>query len=272
MSQNEQIICCQQAAAQMRKDILWMTYEKSAGGAHIAPALSIADILAVLYTQMLPKPGRSKTATFVLSKGHAAMAQYAALCAAGYITRQQLADFEQNGSDFPSHPAKNPALGIDFSGGSLGMGLPYAAGLALAAKMKEEGHTVYTLLGDGECNEGMVWEGVFFAAQHKLPLVAIIDQNGMQSDGETGEISALDLSALFAAARWQTAECDGHDHGALLDVFQQAGRLAKQGPVAIFAHTVKGRGVSFMENNNEWHRNRLTKEQYETALAEIERA
>ena len=231
-------------------------------GTHIAPSLSIVEIMAVLYNHIM-----QQNDVFVLSKGHGGLAYYAALMEAGVITESQLNAFETDGSDFPGQPSKNHGNGIVFSSGSLGMGLSYASGLALAAKKSGERKKVYVLLGDGELNEGSNWESVMFARQHKLDnLIAIVDCNGMQSDGRTIDILDVDLESAFISYGWQTRVCNGHIVEDLAAAFEFP---ETETPRIILAKTVKGKGVSFMENNNTWHHNRLNSEQYKAALMEV---
>jgi transketolase len=209
---------------------------------------------------------------FILSKGHGVLGYYAALAEAGFFPKSLLAEYQRNETDLGAHPVRQPRLGIESTNGSLGQGLSYGLGLALGAKMKGLGHRVFVLLGNGECDEGSVWEAVMAAAQFKLDnLTAIVDDNGQQSDGPSPEI--IDLSPLagkFQSFGWQTLEADGHDHAALFEAL--SGPPAPGRPRVLVARTVKGKGVSFMENKPEWHHNRLTANLYEQALSELEGA
>jgi transketolase len=163
---------------------------------------------------------------------------------------------------------KNVAAGIDFSSGTLGLGLAYGAGLALGARKTDSDTRVYVVLGDGELNEGSVWESVMFTAHSKLTnLVAIVDRNGMQSDGCTSDVLAIDIEGMWRGFGWDVAVCDGHDVEQLLAALQTEPNAQ---PRVVIADTVKGKGVSFMEGNNEWHHNRLTTEQYNRAVAELD--
>ena len=232
-------------------------------GAHIAPSLSMVDILTVLFNRII-RPDDF----FVLSKGHGGLAYYAALKEVGIITEKQLDSFETDGGDFPGQPSKSLENGIAFSSGSLGMGLAYACGLALAAKKRCNDSRIYVLLGDGELNEGSNWESIMFAKQQNLSnLVAIIDNNGMQSDGYSSEIISVNLEKTFSAFGWQTHICNGHSLAALEKTFSIFG---EDMPIVILAKTIKGFGVSFMENNPAWHHNRLSDVQYKDALKEID--
>ena len=229
---------------------------------HIAPSLSIVEILAVIFGKTL-----RQNDIFILSKGHGGLAYYAALKEAGFITDEQLSTFSTDGSDFNAHPSKSIENGIISSNGSLGMGLSYACGLALAAKKRENDTMVYVLLGDGELNEGSNWEAIMFAKQQKLGnIVTIVDNNGMQSDGSSSDIISVDLDSAFVPFGWQSRVCDGHS----TDKLTAALAVQKNDiPKVIIAKTVKGKGVSFMENNSIWHHNRLSNEQYQNALKEV---
>jgi len=252
------------AAKALRLDVLKLAANAGAEGnaVHIAPALSIVEILAVIFGKTL-----RQNDIFILSKGHGGLAYYAALKEAGLISDEQLLTYSTDGSDFTAHPSKSIENGIVSSNGSLGMGLSYACGLALAAKKRGNDTLVYVLLGDGELNEGSNWEAIMFARQQKLGnLVAIVDRNGMQSDGSSSDIISVDHKSVFVSFGWQAQVCDGHSTDEL------AAALASPEndlPKVIIAKTVKGKGVSFMENSNIWHHNRLSKEQYQNALREV---
>lgn len=252
-------------AKSMRLNILRLAAGANAEGkgAHIAPSLSIVEILAALFMKiMLPQD------VFILSKGHGGLAYYTALKEAGIITSEQLNSFETDGGDFPGQPSKKIENGIVFSSGSLGMGLSYACGLALAAKKGHDSRKIYVLLGDGELNEGSNWEAVMFAKQQKLgSIVAIVDCNGMQSDGASVDILDIDLESVFNSFGWQTLTKDGHSVDELTTAFKFS---EGETPKVILAKTIKGKGVSFMENNNAWHHNRLNDEQYQNALREVD--
>jgi transketolase len=185
------------------------------------------------------------------------------------MTEEKFSTFKKSESDLIAHPVMNLPLGIESSNGSLGQGLSMAVGLALAAGRKKASHRVYTLLGDGECNEGMIWEAAMCAAHYRLKqLTAVIDYNRYQSDGESTKVLDTErLSEKWQSFGWDVIVVDGHDVGQLLEAF--AREPAESRPKAIVANTVKGKGIRFMENNNEWHHNRLTKATYDQALAEL---
>ena len=251
-----------QHARTIRQRIIELAYGAGKKGAHIAPSLSMVEIMVAL-TQQYDK-GCDE---IILSKGHGGLGYYCALAEAGLLDPDVLSHFEENGGPLPGQPSKNPAIGIPYSGGSLGMGLPYAAGLAHAKKLTGKAGRIYVVLGDGECNEGVIWESAMLAKQLQLDnLTAVVDCNGMQSDGFTKDILNVDLMNIWKAHGWNCVECDGHDVNALLQALRQkeAGT-----PQVILARTVKGCGVSFMENNRIWHHNHLTAQQYQDAMKEL---
>ncbi|MDR3279822.1 MAG: transketolase [Synergistaceae bacterium] len=260
-------------AARMRRRIIDMARE-CGGNAHLGAGLSIVEIMAVLYSAVMnfdpacPKnPERDR---FILSKGHGVLGYYTALALTGVFPVETLKTFQQNGTDLVAHPVMNPRMGIESSNGSLGQGLSFAVGIALSAKLHKKEFRTYALLGNGECNEGSVWEAVMAASQFELDnLTAVVDCNDMQSDGESVEIMNLSpIEDKFAAFGWKTVAVDGHNirelYGAL------ASRDFDGRPTAVMAHTVKGKGISFMERGKDWHHNRLTQSLYEQAVAELE--
>lgn len=260
------------AARRIRTRILTVAHHAPGDGVHVSPALSIVDILSALYGSVMHYDARTITDmhrdVFILSKGHAALGLYATLSEFGIITSEQLETFELNGSVLQVHPTKYAEYGIDFSGGSLAQGLSFATGLALGRHLKDEVWHTYVLVGDGECNEGAIWECAFMAAHYKVDnLTLIVDRNGLQSDGHTDDIMQMDLEALWRACHWETIVCDGHNLRALLDAFAAP---SNGKPKVIIANTVKGKGVSFMENNKEFHRNRVSAQQLNDALSELD--
>lgn len=263
-------------SARARLDILKAAHSAGKKGAHIAPSLSDVDIcLAVL--QSFDETADS----FILSKGHGALGYYAAMHQLGMITDEQFDSFETNGGEFPGQPSRSHNNHIEFSSGSLGMGLSYGLGVALAKKMQrtksikkidekteqsKTGGTVYVLLGDGELNEGSNWEAATLASKYNLDnLVAIVDHNNLQSDGSN--VTGQNLSALWNAHGWCVKECDGHSISSIRDVMNVE-HSAK--PLTILAKTIKGKGVPFMENNNAWHHAALKDDDYERAVQEIQ--
>lgn len=259
-------------ASFMRRKILDISHHCNLS-THLGGGLSMVEIMATLYARVLrydpadPRwPGRDR---FILSKGHGVLGYFPALLAAGIIDEAVFNAFQTNDSDLIAHPVMNLDLGIESSNGSLGQGLSMAIGIALAARKKQQSFKTYVLLGDGECNEGSVWEAVMSAAQLQLDnLVIAIDYNKLQSDGDARQIVDLaDLAGKFRSFGWDVYDVDGHDVAQLVAAFEAPPAPGK--PRVVVAHTVKGKGISFMENNNEWHHNRLTKANYELALSEL---
>lgn len=259
-------------ARRMRRNILDISHDCNLS-AHLGGGLSMVEIMATLYGGVMrfdPKnPRWPERDRFILSKGHGVLGYYSALLEANVITRETFATFQTNGSHLISHPVMNLDLGIESSNGSLGHGLSLGIGLALAARKRLESHHVFVLMGDGECNEGSVWEAIMSAAQLGLDnLTAIVDYNKLQSDGASTDIIEFgDLAGKFRCFGWDVHEVDGHDIAALLGAFNAPRSQGR--PRMLVAHTVKGKGITFMENNNEWHHSRLTKTHYERALAEL---
>jgi transketolase len=257
---------------QMRKKILEISYTCNQS-AHLGGGLSMVEVMAVLYGRVLRfkvgQPRWEKRDRFILSKGHGVLGYFPALLVAGIISEDTFKTFKTNESDLIAHPVMNLDLGIESSNGSLGQGLSMGVGIAVAAKKKKSDFKVYVYMGDGECNEGSVWEAVMSAAQLGLDnLTAVVDYNKLQSDGDSRQIMDLaDLAGKFKSFGWDVHEIDGHDVAQIVNAFEAP--LVSGRPRILVAHTVKGKGVSFMENNNEWHHNRLTKANYELALAEL---
>lgn len=239
---------------------------------HVASVLSVADIIAVLYQDILrvypDDPGRADRDRFVLSKGHAGLAIYAALAECGFFETERLETYYQDGTFLSGHISRKNVPGVEFSTGSLGHGVPAAAGMALAAKMDGKKHHVYVVAGDGECEEGSVWESALFAAHQKLDnLTVIVDCNGFQALGRCREQTGMDgLAQKWRQFGFAVLECDGHDHSALKDAL---GTVEEGRPACIIAHTVKGKGVSFMENELLWHYRDPQGELYERAVREL---
>lgn len=241
--------------------------------AHLGGGLSMVEIMAVLYGRILRyKPNNPRWENrdrFILSKGHGVLGYFSAMLVSGVIDEETYKTFKTNESDLIAHPVMNLDLGIESSNGSLGHGLSMGIGIALAAKKKQRDFNVYVYMGDGECNEGSVWEAVMSAAQLGLDnLTAIVDYNKLQSDGDARQIiDFADFAGKFISFGWDVKEIDGHEIAQVVDAFESPREHGR--PRVLIAHTIKGKGVSFMENNNEWHHNRLTKGNYELALAEL---
>jgi transketolase len=257
----------------MRRKILDVSYSCNLS-AHIGGALSMVDIMATLYGAVLrydpQKTDWEDRDRFILSKGHGALGLYSALLEAGIISEDIYSTFQTNGSDLTAHPVMNIPLGIESSNGSLGHGLSLGIGIALAAKKKNKKHKIYVLLGNGECNEGSVWEAIMSASSLKLDnLTAIVDDNGFQNEMEPSEtiLDTTDFGDKWESFGWNVCSVNGHNISELYNAFVECN--VKNKPKVIIAHTIKGKGVSFMENNNEWHHNRLTEVNYKQALKEM---
>ena len=260
-------------ARHMRK--LMLDMGKHAGGhaAHLGGALSIADVMAVLYFGVtnirekgMKSPERDRV---ILSKGHASLGLYSALMEAGIMDEALKETFEDDDSYLLGHPVQNRNLGIEFTNGSLGMGLSLGLGVAIACQKKELHNRVFVILGDGECNEGSVWEAFMAAGNFKQDnLTAIIDCNKFQLSGPTDEVMSLgDLPAKLKAFGWEVARVDGHDVEALCKALARDDQ--RTAPLAVVMDTVKGKGLSFAENDNAWHHAVVTQKFYEQGLREL---
>ena len=262
------------AAANIRKMALEAIHSAKAG--HPGGSLSAADILAYLYMSEMnidpknPKdPNRDR---FVLSKGHAAPGLYGALAERGFIPKEDIKTFRHAESYLQGHPDMKGVPGVDMSTGSLGQGISAACGIALAGKLDNKDYRVYTILGDGECEEGQVWEAAMFAAHYKLDnLTAFLDFNGLQIDGDIRKVmNPTPFDKKFEAFNWNVITIDGHDFEQIAKAIEAA-KACKDKPTIIIANTVKGKGVSFMENQAGWHGNAPNDEQYEIAISELDK-
>lgn len=263
----------EQIAVQLRIDVISMLLE--AGSGHSGGSLSSADIMGALYFHEMnhdpPNPGWPERDRFVLSKGHVCPILYAALARAGYYPVDEMLTLRKLGSRLQGHPGRNKGLpGIEASTGSLGQGLGVATGMALGAKQDGADWRVYCLNGDGELDEGSIWESAMAAAHYRLDnLVAVVDNNDLQIDGKLRDVmDVYPIDAKFEAFNWNVISCNGHDMEALLDAFRQA-RECKGKPSVILAQTTKGKGVSFMENRAEWHGRAPNPEEARRALEEL---
>ena len=259
----------------IRRNGLEMTHLSR--GSHIGSVLSVAEIIAVLYARVLnvdPKePKKPDRDRMILSKGHAGSAVYAALAETGFFPVEQLKTHYANGSILSGHVSHKGVPGVEVSTGSLGHGLGVGTGMALGAKMDGAQWRTYVVLGDGECDEGSVWEAALQAAQYKLDrLIAVVDYNHMQSLATVGETLRLEpFEQKWKDFGWNAISVDGHDTDALLKAFEWAKENAgSRKPSVILAHTVKGKGISFMENNILWHYRTPQGEEYDAALKELE--
>ena len=275
MAEKEMIEKCKEASDRIRRRIIEMTYSTGKTGAHLGGSLSIVELLAGLYAGVIRfrplDPNWEGRDRVILSKGHAALALYPALVEAQIIDEAELAAFKQDGSRLGGHPSLNGLPGIEYASGSLGQGLSLGVGACLALKRKENKDSrIYVFLGDGECDEGSVWEAAASAAHFQLNnLVAVIDMNAIQYDGYTKDV--MDMSPFekkWQDFGWSTVSIDGHNVEEVLDAYNH--RSDK--PLAVLAHTVKGKGISFMENNWKFHNAALSNEQYEQAIAELEKS
>ncbi|MCR5700608.1 MAG: transketolase [Lachnospiraceae bacterium] len=264
----------QQTANQLRKHIVSSLHAAKCG--HPGGSLSAADIMTYLYfEEMNVDPANPKKADrdrFVLSKGHIAPALYAALAEKGYFPKEELLKLRKTGEMLQGHPDMKGTPGVDMSSGSLGQGISVAVGMALSAKLSDESYRVYTILGDGEIQEGQVWEAAMFAGHRKLDnLVVVVDNNGLQIDGNVDDVcSPYPIADKFKAFNFHVITIDGHDFDAIDAAFKEA-KETKGMPTAIIAKTVKGKGVSFMENQASWHGAAPNDEQYEIAMADLEK-
>ena len=262
-------------AAKGRRLGMEMVFRAASG--HIGGSLSSMDILTELYFEEMridpAAPRAERRDRFVMSKGHCTPALYSVLALRGYFPEKELELFRSIEGHLSGHPDMNYVPGVDMSTGSLGQGISAAVGMALAGKLDKKDFRVYALLGDGEIEEGQVWEAAMSAAKYKLDnLCAIVDVNGLQIDGRTADVMPSEpLDAKFAAFNWHVIKVDGHDFDALRAAFAQA-RQNAGAPTAILAKTVKSKGVSFMENDPGWHGKAPNAEQYERAMAELNAA
>jgi transketolase len=253
----------------VRKIILEQSKRANIG--HIGSALSVVEIMTLLYDEILRilPPDAADRDRFVMSKGHAALALYAVLHLKGFIDQAELNSFCANGSRLGVHP-EHVVPGVDFSTGSLGMGLSYGAGAAMGARLQHSSRRVFVLMSDAECNEGVVWEAAMFAAHHRLAnLCAIVDANGQQALGYTRDVLEMEpLAVKWKAFGWDTSEVNGHDVEAMAQIFLSYDYQGTA-PHVLIARTTFGKGVSFMENQIRWHYLGLSDELYSKAMTEV---
>ncbi len=259
-------------ATDLRKTVLEMAYTGST--VHIGCAFSIIEILAVLYRSHLNYPGNDPLSPdrdyFVLSKGHGVMAQYACLRELGWLGEKDFTAYFSDGSNLKGL-SDSRVRGLEVTSGSLGHGFSVGVGLALAAKLRGSDQTTYVLVGDGELNEGPIWEGSMFAAHHQLQnLIVIVDENGFQAMGRTSDVIELgSIQKKFESFGFESVTIDGHSEIEIDEAILRLKSSQSPSPKAIVAKTIKGKGVSFMENNNTWHYTRLTDETFAQAIAEL---
>ena len=268
----EEIFNLKEIAKRIRRNIIEEVYSAQSG--HPGGALSCADILTALYFNQMninpEKPDDESRDRFVLSKGHASAALYATLAERGYFSKEELANFRKIGERLQGHPDMKHIPGVDMSAGSLGQGLSVANGMALSSKMDRKGFRVYCLLGDGEIEEGQVWEAAMTSAHYKLDnLCVIVDNNKLQIDGSVEEVmSVYPIKEKFESFGFEVFEVDGNNIDSLITVFQKA-KTVKGKPTVIVAKTIKGKGISFMENQVGWHGKAPSEEQYLEAMKEV---
>ncbi len=260
-------------ARKLRRDIIEMVYR--AGSGHPGGALSVLDILVVLYYKVMcidpASPQDRERDRLVLSKGHACPALYAVLADLGFFPSDWLWELRKTGCPLQGHPDMRKTPGVEMSTGSLGQGLSAANGMALAARLDNSGRRIFAILGDGEIQEGQIWEAALSASHFRLDnLTAVLDYNGLQIDGWLRDVKSLEpVAEKWKAFGWNVLEVDGHDYTSLLEAIKKA--LEHRGaPSMIIAHTVKGKGISFMENQPDWHGKAPGEEEYRQALAELD--
>jgi len=252
----------------IRRIIIEISYS-SGEPSHIGGALSMSEILAVIYSYFNIKTLKPRD-RFILSKGHGFLALLSVLYCKNFIKKKEIFKFQQNGSEFIAHPIMNKSIGIETSNGSLGQGLSFGVGLAISYKKKENNSSVIVVVGDGECYEGSVWEAAITATENNLNnLFIVVDCNGHQNDGAINKMMSFkEMKKKWLGFGWNVNSCDGHNVSALINAFK---KKSKTKPTAIIAKTIKGKGVNFMENNNDWHHGRLTKNLYLESLKSLKK-
>tara|TARA_B100000989_G_scaffold222150_1_gene169809 strand:+ start:17449 stop:18249 length:801 start_codon:yes stop_codon:yes gene_type:complete len=252
----------------IRKTILDASYN-SGEPSHIGGALSIAEVLGVIYSNFNIKAFKHSD-RFILSKGHGFLALLSVLYCKNFIKKKEVLQFQKNGSEFIAHPIMNKSIGIETSNGSLGQGLSFGVGLAISYKKKKNNNSIIVVVGDGECYEGSVWEAAITATENKLSnLFVVVDCNNHQNDGAINKMMNYEeMKKKWLGFGWNVNSCNGHNVSQLINAFK---KKSKTKPTAIIAKTIKGKGVNFMENNNDWHHGRLTKNLYLEAIKSIKK-
>ena len=262
----------QKISKEIRRNIINQVYSAKSG--HPGGSLSCADILTVLYFNQMNIDEKNPTSPlrdrFVLSKGHCSPALYATLAERGYFEKEKLSEFRYLNGSLQGHPDMNKVPGVDMTSGSLGQGLSVANGMALSSKLNHDGYRVYCLLGDGEIEEGQIWEAAMTSYKYKLDnLCVIVDNNNLQIDGRVEDVKGLDnIEGKFKSFGFNTITIDGNNIEQIIDAFDTA-KLTKQRPTVIIAKTIKGKGVSFMENEAQWHGKAPNEEEYNRAIEEL---
>ena len=261
-------------AKRIRENVLEMTFKSGVNGGHLGGAFSSADILATLYGEVLnvspEKVNKEDRDRFLLSKGHTAIGHYATLAECGFISKEEMFTFEMPDTAFPTHEVMNTNKGIEISSGSLGYGLSIGVGIALSAKQNKKAFKTFVLIGDGECNEGSVWEAAMAGAKYKLDnLIAVVDLNGQSLDGYTNEtMPVFDMETAWRGFGWNVISVkDGNNIGELLNAFNN---LAIDKPNVVVAHTIKAKGIPSIEGKTGWHHVSLSFEQFEAFKKELE--
>lgn len=268
------ILELQAIAADIRRSILRLTH--NAGCGHTGGSLSEADILTALFFHIMridpQRPDWDQRDRFILSKGHATPGYYAVLAERGYFSKETLLSFDQLGSPLQGHPDSLKTAGVDVSTGSLGQGLSLGIGIRLGLEQNRQPSRVFVLMGDGECQEGQIWEAALYAgARQTKNLIAITDYNKVQLSAKLDETLSLEpLGVKWESFGWRVLNCDGNEMTACVETLEEACRLSATGPVMVLAHTIKGKGVSFMEESCLWHGKAPNDEEFKSAMEEIE--
>jgi len=260
-----------QKAQFVRKRIIELGYATARNGAHFGSSLSLVDLVtnvySIFFSDGIGRANHSDRNKFILSKGHGALGYFSVLEAFGFMDSVETSGFEKNGSNIFAHAHKNLEHGIEYSGGSLGLGASFGVGVCIANRIRKIDSKVIVLVGDGECDEGIVWEALMSSSNYNLNnFIFIVDRNGLQSDGDkSGIMDQKDLCGKLTSFGFFVHEIDGHDHKQIQNALLSKDSL----PKAIVANTTKGKGISFMENNGDWHHGSLTEEQYNLAIEEL---
>jgi transketolase len=271
MLETERINQLKAKATEIRKEIVTMVHRANSG--HVGGSLGATDLLVALYYHVMnhrpEQPDWEDRDRFILSKGHCTPVIYAILADCGYFPQEDLKTFRQPGSHLQGHPYQPKTPGIEASTGTLGLGISTGLGMALGAKLRNQSQYYYILCGDGEIQEGQAWEAAMFANKYKLDnVIAFVDRNYLQTDGNSEDIMPLDpLAPKWASFGWKVFTIDGHDYNEIIDTINEAKKEAQ--PVMIIANTIKGKGVSFMENEVSWHGTPPDQEAYENAIKEL---
>jgi transketolase len=273
MIDKEKLLFLKSKAVDIRKEIITMVYRANSG--HVGGSLGAADLVVALYYHIMDHqpehPEWTDRDRFILSKGHCTPVLYAVLADCGYFSKDDLKTFRRPGSHLQGHPYQPKTPGVEASTGTLGLGISTGVGMALAGKLKKQKHYYFILCGDGEIQEGQVWEAAMFANKYKLDnIIAMVDRNYLQTDGNSEDVMPLDpLKPKWESFGWQVYEIDGNDLSEIIDTVEEA-KTVKGRPTMIIAKTIKGKGVSFMENVAGWHGTPPARDDYEKAIKELE--